>query len=85
MALYISRGIRHNAYLASKPFTSSIMSLIISEGQNQAQVKTDIKELIDKDWKLDQEQIQLEKTYYFKTYTKVTVSRALRTLVALGS
>jgi hypothetical protein len=55
--------------------TSSIMDPKISEGENEAQVKADLKALLENGWKLDEEQIQLEKTYYFKTYTKVAVSK----------
>jgi len=47
------------------------MDLKISRGENEAQLKADVIELLKEGWKLDEECIQLEKTYNFKTYTKV--------------
>jgi 4a-hydroxytetrahydrobiopterin dehydratase len=49
------------------------MQLKIAEGQNDSQVKAEVEALLAKGWKLDEDQIQLEKTYYFKIYTKVLV------------
>jgi hypothetical protein len=41
------------------------------------QLEADIKALVENGWTLNtQEAPSLEKTYYFKTYTKVAVSKA---------
>ena len=45
----------------------------ISKGQDESKVKTELQALLENGWKLNDEQIQLEKTYHFKTYTKVLV------------
>jgi 4a-hydroxytetrahydrobiopterin dehydratase len=49
----------------------------IPEGQDEAKIKGELEALIQNGWKLDEEQIRLEKTYYFKTYTKVIVRESL--------
>jgi hypothetical protein len=49
----------------------------ISEGEDEFQVKKDLEALVENGWELNEEQIQLERTYYFKTYTKVMVSYQL--------
>lgn len=38
-------------------------------------MKAELDALLENGWKLDEEQIRLEKTYHFKTYTKVAVSK----------
>lgn len=50
----------------------------ISEGQNATQVNAELKALLENGWKLDEEQTQMEKTYHFKIYTKVAVSKSTR-------
>jgi pterin-4a-carbinolamine dehydratase len=57
------------------------MDLKISKGENEAQLKSDVTELLKMGWKLDKECIQLEKTYNFKTYTKVAVSKTPQLLL----
>jgi hypothetical protein len=45
------------------------------EGEGDAQLKADVKSLVENGWTLNtQNNPTLEKTYYFKTYTKVAVS-----------
>jgi 4a-hydroxytetrahydrobiopterin dehydratase len=45
----------------------------ISEGEDQEEVKAELKGLINDGWELDEEQRGVKKTYHFKTYTKVLV------------
>jgi len=47
-------------------------SLALSERYND-RIRADLHVLLENGWKLDEERIQLEKTYNFKTYTKVAV------------
>ena len=71
--------LRHSLAALATPrklSTSSVMPPQISEGQNATQVNAELEALLDNGWKLDEEQIQLEKTYHFKTYTKVAVSKS---------
>ncbi|KAF2258666.1 hypothetical protein CC78DRAFT_525900 [Lojkania enalia] len=53
----------------------------ISEGQDESKIKAELEVLFQNGWKLKEEQI-LEKTYYFKTYTKVL---DLHTCIGVGS
>lgn len=71
-ALPLLRQRRTLLVLHTRKFsTSSTMDPKISEGENEAQVKDDLGALLENGWILDKDQIQLEKTYNFKTYTKV--------------
>ncbi|KAF2476781.1 transcriptional coactivator/pterin dehydratase [Lindgomyces ingoldianus] len=54
----------------------------ISEGQDESKVKAELEVLLENGWELNGEQIQLGKTYYFKTYTKVL---DLHTCIGVGS
>ena len=49
------------------------MQIKVSEGQDGAKMEAELKMLTETGWKLDEEQIGVRKTYYFKTYTKVLV------------
>ena len=54
-----------------------------SQGEDENKVGAELKALLGNGWALDADQIQLEKTYYFKTYTKVLVRhRRISHLVA---
>ena len=45
----------------------------ISEMQDESKVKAETKALLEKGWRLDDEEVGLQKTYHFKTYTKALV------------
>jgi hypothetical protein len=51
------------------------MPLQISEGQDEAEIKAEVEALLPLGWALKEES-KLEKTYNFKTYTKVAVRKA---------
>lgn len=51
----------------------------IAKGEDEAKIKSELNALLETEWKLNDEQIQLEKTYYFKAYTKVLVRNEQRT------
>lgn len=40
-------------------------------------MNTELKILFENSWKLNKEQIQLKKTYHFKIYIKVAISKSL--------
>jgi len=44
----------------------------IAKGQNEQNVRTEVEALLQDGWKLN-DKGELEKTYHFKTYTKVLV------------
>lgn len=44
-----------------------------ASGSNEAQLIAEAKILVERGWKLDEEQRGVEKTYYFNTYTKALV------------
>lgn len=44
-----------------------------SEGQDESKVMAELEALVESGWKLDEEQIGVQRTYHFKTYTKVLV------------
>jgi pterin-4a-carbinolamine dehydratase len=43
------------------------------EGETDSLLKADVRALVENGWTLDEEQTQLEKTYFFKTFTKAVV------------
>jgi 4a-hydroxytetrahydrobiopterin dehydratase len=45
----------------------------ISDGEDEVRVKADLKALVNNGWSLNEEQMHIEKTYFFKTWTKVIV------------
>lgn len=49
------------------------MPFTISAGQDEGKVTADAETLLGKGWKPDEEEMGLQKTYYFKTYTKALV------------
>lgn len=51
----------------------SIMQPKITEGQDESKVMAEAKALLDSGWTLDEEEMGVKKTYYFKTYTKALV------------
>ena len=59
------------------------MQLKISHGQDESKIATKVNALIDSGWKLDEEQMSVQKTYYFKTYTKVMVCLQVFGIVAI--
>ena len=44
-----------------------------SEGQDESKMMAELMALVENGWKLDAEQIGVQKTYQFKAYTKVLV------------
>lgn len=50
------------------------MQPIFSEGANEELLMAEMQALSNSDWILDEEQMGITKTYYFKTYTKALVS-----------
>ena len=44
-----------------------------SEGQEESKMMAEMMALVENGWKLDAEQIGVQKTYHFKLYTKVLV------------
>jgi len=44
-----------------------------SEGQDEEILELELRTLLGNGWQLDAEGIRIEKTFYFKTYTKVLV------------
>jgi len=53
------------------------MQAQISPGQDEERVKADLEQLLQIGWRLDKDQIQLEKTYHLQRYGKVRVSDEL--------
>lgn len=49
------------------------MQLKFSKGQDESKVTADVNALLESGWELDGKQIGVQKTYHFKTYTKVIV------------
>jgi len=45
----------------------------ITEGQDESKLMAEAKALLDSGWALDEEEMGVKKTYYFKTYTKALV------------
>ncbi len=66
---------QHFANLTPPENTShiSVMEPIFSAGEDESQLTKDMKALLGANWKLDEERMGIEKTYYFKTWTKVLV------------
>ncbi len=53
----------------------------ISDGQDEGKVMAEEKALLDNGWKLDDEQMGVKKTYFFRNYTKPAVGDPSRTLL----
>lgn len=45
----------------------------IATGQDESKVKAELEGLVDGGWQLDNEEIQLEKTYHLASYRNVKV------------
>lgn len=50
-----------------------MMPFKISAGHDEGKVTAEAKTLLENGWKSDEEEMGLQKTYYFKTYTKALV------------
>ena len=46
---------------------------MLSKGQDESKVIAEAKTLFESGWNLDEEEMGVKKTYYFKTYTKALV------------
>jgi pterin-4a-carbinolamine dehydratase len=55
------------------------MPLQISDGHDEAETKAQVEALLQVGWDVKEDR-KLEKTYNFKTYTKVAVRNTLSTL-----
>jgi 4a-hydroxytetrahydrobiopterin dehydratase len=55
-----------------------------SPGADESKLMDETSALIDAKWTLDKEQMGLEKTYYFKTYTKALVRYASNIIAILS-
>ncbi|OXV09906.1 hypothetical protein Egran_02331 [Elaphomyces granulatus] len=53
------------------------MSAVFSAGEDEAKMKEELQSLQETGWILDEDCMGIKKTYYFKTYTKVLVTRLL--------
>lgn len=63
---------RNFAIFSKQTLHNSIMQPKLSK-QDESEVTPELNSLIESGWKLDEEQIGVQKTYHFKTYTKVLV------------
>jgi hypothetical protein len=59
----------------------------LSSGADESLVMQETKALIGEEggWKLDADLMGVEKTYYFKTYTKAVVSRSVNSQFPFGN
>lgn len=64
---------RLNRFTVSKTFYTSRMQLKVSEGQDTSKVIAETTVLLGKGWALDDEEMGIKRTFYFKTYTKALV------------
>src|SRR5450755_1895175 len=67
---------RHNLanFTTSKQtLNNSVMQPRFSEGQDESKMMAELRALVENGWKLDAEQIGVQKTYHFNVYTKVLV------------
>ena len=55
----------------------------ISEGQDETNLIAEAKALAENGWALDNEEMGVKKTYYFKTYTKALVRSIIRLFKSL--
>lgn len=53
------------------------MPFKIGAGQDDEKVTAEAKILLENGWESDEEEMGLQKTYYFKTYTKALVVATL--------
>ena len=71
---------RLNRSTVSKAFYTSIMQPKVSEGQDTRKVIAETNVLLGKGWALDDEEMGIKRTFYFKTYTKALVRSAFQAL-----
>ena len=64
--------------------TISMMPPSICEGQDAHKVMTEAEALLERGWKIDDDEMGVEKRYYFKTYSKALVRGSIRSLTALA-
>ena len=62
-----------NFTTSNQTLNNLIMQPKFSEGQDESKVMAELEALVEGGWKLDGEQIGIQRTYHFKTYTKVLV------------
>lgn len=62
-----------NFTTSKQALVNSIMQPKFSENQDGGKVMAELDVLVENGWKLDEEQIGVQKTYHFKNYTKVLV------------
>ncbi|KAL2056471.1 hypothetical protein ABVK25_003495 [Lepraria finkii] len=60
-----------NFTTSNQTLNNLIMQPKFSEGQDESKVMAELEALVEGGWKLDEEQIGIQRTYHFKTYTKV--------------
>ena len=78
----------HRLYMAQRLFSrpvsvrsclfSSTSTPIVAPGVSESQVSDELRELLKAGWVLDQPRSGIEKSYYFKTYTKCQVCGSFR-------
>lgn len=61
--------------------TAPTMQPKIATDQDEGKVRAELEELVDGGWQLDNEEIQLERTYHLSSYRSVKVGN-YRTLIA---
>lgn len=67
---------RPQATTISRPIsTTTTMHPKIAANQDERKVKAELEELVETGWQLDNEEIQLEKTYHLSSYRNVKVSK----------
>jgi len=59
-----------------------IMQPKVSEGQDKSKVFTETNALLEGGWILDDEEMGVKRTFYFKTYTKALVRGVIRAFTA---
>lgn len=53
--------------------SSSTMTTKFSMGEDEGKLKAETRTLLDNGWLMDKDEMGVEKTYHFKTYTKCQV------------
>ena len=56
----------------------------VSEGQDKSNVIAETNALLENGWRLDNEEMGVNRTFYFKTYTKALVRGRIRGHAALA-
>lgn len=63
----------YNSTIPSRRLRTSSMPTKFSNGENGEELDAELKKLLNEGWSLDKSESGIEKTYHFKTYTKVLV------------